>query len=634
MQIRRIVLYSSSGEIRSIDLRLSAVNIVTGRSGTGKSALSTIIEYCLGSRVSDVPVNVIRDSVSWYGLHLVFGENSEAFVARREPGAGRQSSSDVFMRVGVNLEIPSFESLAKTSNTDGLDAMLSKMIGIADVDANLPNGSERDAYRIRFKHTRFFNYQDQGEIANKSLLFHRQAEEGMVFTLKDVLPYFLGAQDETSLSQLQRLRVERQNVRRLERQRTLADEERAASASRAVVLLAEARDAGLARGEANEDPLKALREVAASASAEMDLSSIGDAIGSFEERRAQLLAEQREIKERMRQYRSTIAAANGASRELQTQRGRLSSVYLRSENERDVAVCPLCESTLERRMPRIQDFTDSIASLDRELALFQTSSPHLEDAVTAAGSRLQEIREALRDIQATIDALARRDKDFAERRDAAASMAFLRGKISNYVETTPAAQRDDALEMLFEAAQQSVADLVEAIGKDAIDERVASILSILSVDMTAWSRQLNLEYSALPLRIDLRRLTVAAETESGPVTMAQIGSAANWLGFHLIAYAALHKWFAQKGRPVARFIFLDQPTQAFYDAQRTRGESDDAMRVRTLYDFILRLPQLLDHKVQIIVTDHEDRDEALFRDAVVENWHKPPDALIPEHWIA
>ena len=66
MQIRSILLYSLNGEIRQLPFTPGAVNIITGRSLTGKSAIIDIIDYCLGRSTFAIPEGVIRDTVAWY----------------------------------------------------------------------------------------------------------------------------------------------------------------------------------------------------------------------------------------------------------------------------------------------------------------------------------------------------------------------------------------------------------------------------------------------------------------------------------------------------------------------------------------------------------------------------------------
>ena len=48
MQIRELVLYGYNGRVRHLQFALGKVNIITGRSKSGKSAIGDIIDYCMG----------------------------------------------------------------------------------------------------------------------------------------------------------------------------------------------------------------------------------------------------------------------------------------------------------------------------------------------------------------------------------------------------------------------------------------------------------------------------------------------------------------------------------------------------------------------------------------------------------
>ena len=48
MQIRELVLYGRNGKVRHLPFSLGTVNIITGKSKTGKSADGDIIDYCMG----------------------------------------------------------------------------------------------------------------------------------------------------------------------------------------------------------------------------------------------------------------------------------------------------------------------------------------------------------------------------------------------------------------------------------------------------------------------------------------------------------------------------------------------------------------------------------------------------------
>lgn len=109
-QIRDIVLYSHAGEVRRIELELGKVNIITGDSKTGKTALISIIDYCLASGESKIFRGPIRDAVSWYGLRLQV-EDGQLFVARRAPNPAEKATSEIYFELGSELEIPAYAKL-------------------------------------------------------------------------------------------------------------------------------------------------------------------------------------------------------------------------------------------------------------------------------------------------------------------------------------------------------------------------------------------------------------------------------------------------------------------------------------------------------------------------------------------
>ena len=68
--INSIILWPRNTEHspRCLSFDSEAVNIITGASRTGKSALIPIIDYCLGSDKCTIPVDIIRDACSWFGV--------------------------------------------------------------------------------------------------------------------------------------------------------------------------------------------------------------------------------------------------------------------------------------------------------------------------------------------------------------------------------------------------------------------------------------------------------------------------------------------------------------------------------------------------------------------------------------
>ena len=61
-----IVIYGHTGAMRIVPFRSNGLNIITGKSKTGKSAIIDIVDYCLGRGSYNVAEGAIRKKVAWF----------------------------------------------------------------------------------------------------------------------------------------------------------------------------------------------------------------------------------------------------------------------------------------------------------------------------------------------------------------------------------------------------------------------------------------------------------------------------------------------------------------------------------------------------------------------------------------
>lgn len=251
MQILELAVYSHDQRVRKLILKPGALNVITGGSKTGKSAIQQIVEYCLGNGSCDVPAGVIWNSVSWYALLLQF-DGTRVFLARKHPDAGKKSSDAVQIEIGAALEVIPFAALRANSTPDQTTDQLSRLVGIHSNLHSPAPGQTRLSLEANLKHARFLLFQSQSEIANQKFLFHRQGEPFIPQAIKDTLPYFLGAVPEDQLAKQRELKVAkdayRAAVRAVEEARTIAGQ----GLNRAFILLSEAADAGLIEPAPND----------------------------------------------------------------------------------------------------------------------------------------------------------------------------------------------------------------------------------------------------------------------------------------------------------------------------------------------------------------------------------------------
>ena len=86
-QVEKIILWSKKVQYsyKTVDSCCDKINVITGASRTGKSAIIPIIDYCLGDGQCQIPVNTIRDACSWFGIIVKIDEKKLLLVRREQP---------------------------------------------------------------------------------------------------------------------------------------------------------------------------------------------------------------------------------------------------------------------------------------------------------------------------------------------------------------------------------------------------------------------------------------------------------------------------------------------------------------------------------------------------------------------
>ena len=638
-QILKIVLYSTNGATRVLALRPNAVNIITGASKTGKSALIHIVNYCLGRKTSNIPEGVILQSVSWFGVHLLRGED-ELFVARRNPGPGRASSEAIYIEKGRGIQLPDFNDLTQNINRDGLITLLTEFSGIAEYTFETKPGQTRYTGIAKIGKALIYCFQEQGEIANQRLLFHRQGEQHLPQSIKDYMPFFLGAVDKEHLLHKEELNRLKQQLRKRERQESEKERLKGSSFERAHVLIVEAVSVGLL-SSGHEMPqswaeVKDALEASLNAKAEQDIpaSQYGQELNRLFEAQKDLRQKHRSAGEEISALRTLKSGGDGFAQEATEQRARLSSIgLLPIIEDANHHTCPFCSSEIENPTPDSNAIHSSLKRISDQLNGVTSDLPHIEKMIAMAEARQADINSKLREVNAQIQAVQNIDQQIEEIRDSNAKRALVQGRLGLYLETIAEVEDEAVGNKDIETLRGRIQSLDELINTDALQDRLSSILSVLSYEMTEMSRSLDLEHSNLPVRLDPKKLTVVVDTENGPLPLERMGSGENWVSLHLITHLVLHRWFAKKDLPIPHFVFFDQPTQAYFPPEVTEEtvKNTDKESVERMFKLIAE--KVKDAGFQVVITEHADIQGIWYQNMITEKWWDGITKLIPIEWI-
>lgn len=643
MQLREVVLYNKAeagSEPRRLPFELGRLNIISGESRTGKSALIDIVEYCLGRDHFGIPVG-FRGAVAWYGLIVRFDDGTEAFIGRPSPRPGKASSSQAMLEIGTDLEPPAPQDLRVNADTATVRVELSAHLGIADAPAERP-GTLQPALQPHVGHAVWLCLQGQTEVGNNDLLFHRAGEPRVVADLQTLMPYFLGAVTEGEAAKHRQLTQARRAVRRLQRDLDAAVAERERVDVDLRAMLTEAHAQGLTDVDPSPEDLDYAAAVAALDAARRPhgrAASAADAgrVAALSRRRAELRRELRGLAERRELLQDSAAGEQGYLAAVGAEADRLASAELLPPAPASTATCPLCESELERPDRPVEQMRRRLGQLREELGQAPTTRVRRTALLAEIARQTAAAREELQAAEAALAQLARARGD---NDDDETARTFTRGRIDLFLDrlTKTDAFSVDALRGALAAAEATAAALEAELDPDDARDRLAERLAVVGTGLASIAQELEIEHAEERPRLDLKQMTVVAQTPSGPAALSNIGSGANWVGYHVATHLALHEHFTVERRPVPRFLMLDQPSQAYYGGEAApaefgqwRGDTDNGA-VRRLLTLVDAFCERMDGRMQVIVTDHAWFPDPWFQEALVEEW-RDGTALLPQAWI-
>lgn len=637
MSIDAVILYSHVGDKRELRFKNSGLNVITGDSKTGKSAIIDIIDYCMGRSGCNVAEGVIRRSVSWFAVRIKNGDD-ELFIARKNPGPGTDAGGEIYVRRGKFDTAPIFGELVRNMVEPELISLLSRFVGISE-NEHRPQSGTRLPLQATIRHALFLCFQKQDEIDNRDRLFHRQGEQFIPQAIKDTLPYFVGAVDEQHFLKQHELDLAREALRELEQRAQRQNEMRNVDIARLRRLVTDGKRVGLIVPEFEPVEISATLEVLdrvarSDIATSVALPDFGDSINRLRGEQVTLRSSLEQVNDEMRASRLVLSEQSAYSRESHEQRARLSSIGL-FKVEADGHQCPLCESALNVSTPSTAQITDALRLVGDQLAAVEVEQPHLQRHIEGLEQRKGNLERELVEAQNSLSRLIADDVRAKAQQDQLFDQARVIGRISAFIDAVRPSENEPDLTPMIMAAKRRVETLEAAVNAEDVAQRLDTYLNLISKQMSIFAESLDLEHGS-ELRLDIKKLTVVADAIDGPIPLSRMGSGENWVSYHVLTYLALHWWFRKRNRPVPATLIFDQPSQAHYPAERDQQGSldplDDKDRhaVQALFELMFRACQEIDG-LQLIVLDHAHLTDDWFEASIVEEWRRNR-FLVPPEW--
>ncbi len=647
-QILNLVLWSKAGHPpRVVDFKPGIVNVISGASKTGKSAVIPIIDYCLASGKCSIPVGTIRQACSWFGI-LIQTIEGQKLLARREPGDAKQTG-DMMVLEGEAVEIPE-DTPVKNSTTDAVKRMLDRLSALSTLDIE-PGSEPGFNSRVSFRDLTAFMFQPQYIVANPAVLYFNADTTEHREKLKAIFPYVLGALTTDMLAA-------KWEIDKLQRQLRRKETELSAMRSsvrtwqveaqgwikQAIELGLIAQDTAIPSDWA--DLLELLRAVAGTNSREAQptVTSIEATLielQTLRESERNAAAELAEHRQRLNEIQRLIQSSNSYGSAMQIQRERL-DVATWIETLADRSSDPLVALGGGGR-EKVEALRDALRGVELQLR----SQPSLSDAFDRERLRL---RGAVENGTAALSAI-RQEMVLLERRSVEVRAATYRsdrierflGRLEQVLQFYEQTDDDSQLPSEIDALRGLLSEQRRIYSEGQVRQKQAAALKIVENYAAVIIPELDAEWPESPIEISVDDLTIRVVHTDRSDYLWEIGSGANWLAYHVAVMLALQRFFLTDiGHPVPGLIVFDQPSQVYFPrgfetehvSERGRTRDQDILAIRAVFEALGTEVVRAAGRMQIIVLDHAGPD--VWGDipgvALIQEW-RGNDKLVPLDWL-
>ncbi|MCR6791557.1 hypothetical protein BACERE00193_04082 [Bacillus paranthracis] len=604
--IKKLILWLRNGENREYDFLPNKVNVITGESGTGKSEILSIIDYCFFYSRADITEEKINENVNWYGIQFVINDKTYT-IARGKIVKRKVSSEYYFSPQGDIPNIPKSNFGEKE-----LKLIIEKEFGITERTV-FPYGGKKISLgsKISFRYFFMFNTQSGDTIDHSEVFFDKQNNDKYREALERIFDLGIGIETEENLIVKEELISITKEINQLKKKQAIYSKEFNVFKEDILSLANDAKRYNLIPYDETDfdDIYSDLKEIVANYRTENITLNL-EKIDGLTQKKNKLIRKIRNLKRYKREYEEFIKI------EKRTLDSLKPAVFFK-EKYYEVLNLPdlnLLITNLEEEFRSISknikgvppfdfDIDKKIKSLEEEL---QDCIEEIERVPTNDNSTENEIDKLMfiGEVRAKLR-LFNKQWDTGENevdeklKSKEARKSELEQKVVNYQE-----QRESVLRLLEELIQAYLDQ-----SEDALDIYKGYKAS----------------FNYKEKKLELRR-----PKSSVP---SKVGSSSNHLFLHLCLFLGLHELIIrQDSRYIPQWLVLDQPSRPYFGEEKKSNNNQKiwtdvkktdrnkiTIAMTLLNDFIEYINKDLEKDFQMIVFEHIPT--SIWTDANLKQFH-------------
>ncbi|WP_095113011.1 DUF3732 domain-containing protein [Pseudomonas sp. Irchel 3H7] len=640
-------------EPRVIPFSEGKINIIYGLSGTGKSSIVHIIDYVLGATKCQIPIGIIRDTVEWFGLKVRVLDTTY-IVARRTPG-NSQGSNDLVM-IEFDGEIP--DTVSRTHSLIQYKAAFDGMVRVSDLphsDDEEPSSFDR---RSSYRDMAAFNFLPQHIVANPNTLFFKTDSFAHKERLTRAMPYALGMVDAAYIMNERRRDEAQREQEKLRKQIAVHEAAKATHYADVDLLFDRCIQLGMlertsASGAQKVDRLKHVVIATNEGRLEQTL---------LEPQRLHISIKLKEVIEQVAKQQSVVddldAQVDGFDHlsrtskrfvaAIDTEKSHAIGLDWLKQSVSDGGHCVACGSFTNALPLVIENLEEKINKITRISDALKDNPVVDKQLSTLKRHRAKQERELSRLLQEQKRLILEDERT----RDAIGQIYFVAGEIRGLLKQLDGATADEGLLKRMIELDSLIRHYNFVMSSTDMAEQEKKVDAQLAPMFDDYATQFGLNGTpGSQIYLDRKELTLRFESEDKRDYLWEIGSGANWMGYHIATFLGIHEYLSKEENrklPPFSFIVIDQPSQVYFPSNTSgvnaldenfdainQARPADVIATRRIFEVLAEGLKRAGHFVQIIVLEHAGPDIwGDIDDTVsVEAWERKGDGLIPAHWI-
>ena len=543
--ILKLVLWSRNGKQKVLKFQADKINVITGHSNTGKTAVLDIIDYCFFASSKGISNSIINESIAWYGV--VFEINDKTYTLARKHYTNKVSNEYYFSSIG---EVPESNPIA--NNTEiALKAIIETEFSI-NSNITLAYGGKllKQGSKVSLRYFLMFNTISQDIITeSRDIYFDKQNDSRYSEALPRIFDIATGIESiENILLKEKKEKLEKE-ITGLKRKISSYQHRQDHSSEEIREILLQAREMALISSDEDTEAISELEGII----------KIKTAIDNIDTTKRDLLEKEKSLTLRRIQNLRTL------NNQYSTHKKNLSTIH--------DSLKPI--DYLKRKVEvRTAYFSEIILNLETELNQLKKANQRVTPIDKQVTDQILALKTNLKSIQFELDTLP---KELSITDTDAKKLIF----IGRATEIMKLYSGEDKVPENLQSKIDEIQKEIDEIDIEDTEEKKSLTIGLIEEMIRKYLEKYGAvlgNYSKYQPIFDYKNKLLQLRKPNSTDIEPSVGSSSNHMFLHLFFSLAIHEViFLNKAPYVPPFLIIDQPSRPYYGGDNQSRQIIDSL---------------------------------------------------------